>query len=68
MTGSGEINLKLIREALDVRIASREDTLKLSGESDAVGRAAHVLNQLADAARHNKTMSRQHLLELIAMS
>lgn len=68
MTGSGEINLKLIREALNVRIASREDTLKLSGESDAVGRAAHVLNQLAEAAQKNKPLSRQHLLELIAMS
>lgn len=68
MTGSGEINLKLIREALNVRITSREETLKLSGESDAVGRAAHVLNQLADAAKRNKTMTRQHLLELIAMS
>ena len=68
MTGAGEINLKLIREALDVRITSREGELKLSGESDAVGRAAHVLNQLADAAKRQKPLKRQHLLELITMS
>lgn len=65
MTGAGEINLKLIREALDVRITSRDGTLKLSGETDAVGRAAHVLNQLTDSTKRNKPMSRQHLLELI---
>ncbi len=68
MTGAGEINLKLIREALNVRIASRDETLKLSGEPDAVGRAAHVLNKLSDAAKQNKPISRQHLLELIATS
>ena len=68
MTGTGETNLKLIREALNIRITSRDGNLKLSGESGAVGRAAHVLNQLSEAARRNKPTSKQALLQLISMS
>ena len=34
--GAGDRNLKMIREALGVRIAARDDTVRLSGESQAV--------------------------------
>lgn len=66
MTGSAEHNLKLIREAMGVRIAARNGSLKISGESEAVARAAHLVNQLASGARRGKPIGRQHLLDLIA--
>ena len=45
MVGSGERNLKIIREALGVSIAARDTTLRISGDSRSVGQAAHVLEQ-----------------------
>jgi phosphate starvation-inducible PhoH-like protein len=66
MTGSAERNLKIIRESLGVNISARDDSLKISGDSQAVGRAAQVLEQLGDAARRQRPMDRQQLLEAIA--
>lgn len=66
MTGSGERNLKIIRESLGVNISARDESLKISGESDAVGRAAHVIEQLADAAKRNRPLTRQQVIDSIA--
>ncbi|MFI4859933.1 MAG: PhoH family protein [Phycisphaerales bacterium JB063] len=66
VTGPGERNLKIIREAMGVAISARSDALRLSGKSDAVGRAAHVLDRLGEAARHDRPVSHEQLLELIA--
>lgn len=66
MTGSGERNLKIIRESLGVNISARHESLKISGASDAVGRAAHVIEQLADAAKHNRPLNRQQVIDSIA--
>lgn len=66
MVGSAERNLKIVREALSVSISARNGNLKVSGESNAVGRAAQVLETLADAARRRRPLDRQQLLDLIA--
>ena len=66
MIGSAERNLKIIRESLGVSIFSRDGSLRITGESKAVGRAAHVLEQLSNAARHQKPMTRQQVLDAIA--
>jgi len=66
VVGVAEKNLKLIREALGVTIIARDGQLRLSGDSDAVGRAAGVLEQLQHTARDGKPMSTQDLLEAIA--
>ncbi|MDX1682323.1 MAG: PhoH family protein [Phycisphaeraceae bacterium] len=66
LAGIGERNLKMIREALGVTIAAREGSLRMTGDTDAVGRAAAVLEQLTDAARHGSGMNRQQVLEVIA--
>ncbi|MEX2215900.1 MAG: PhoH family protein [Phycisphaeraceae bacterium] len=68
LVGSAERNLKIIREALGVAIVARNGTLKLSGESDAVGRAAAVLESLAEAARAHRSLDRQQVLDLVARS
>ena len=66
MTGSAEQNLKLIREALGVRVAARNGSVKISGDREAVTRAAHLVNQLAAAAERGRPLTRQQLLDLIA--
>ncbi len=66
LVGAAERNLKIIRETLGVAIAARQGNLKISGESDAVGRAASVLEALGEAARRGEGMERQQLLDLIA--
>ncbi|XAL99180.1 PhoH family protein [Phycisphaeraceae bacterium D3-23] len=66
VTGPGERHLKIIREAMGVAISARSDALRLSGKSDAVGRAAHVIDRLGEAARHDRPVSHEQLLELIA--
>ena len=44
--GPADANLRLIRAALKVRISARDSTIRLSGESTAVGRAAAVIEAL----------------------
>ncbi len=66
VVGAAERNLKLIREALGVTIYSRDGALKIRGESEAVGRAARVLEQLRTGAGRRKPVERQDLLDIIA--
>lgn len=66
VAGPGERNLKIIRESLGVSISARGDALRLTGKSDAVGRAAQVLDRLGEAARHDRPISHGQLLDLIA--
>ena len=66
ITGPSERNLKIIRETLGVTINARSDALKITGKSDAVGQAAHVIERLTEAARHDAPLSRQQLLDAIA--
>jgi phosphate starvation-inducible PhoH-like protein len=68
LVGAAERNLKIIRESLGVSITARNGSLKISGDSDAVGRAANVIEALGDAARRHRTVERQQLLDLIANS
>ncbi|MEX0653201.1 MAG: PhoH family protein [Phycisphaeraceae bacterium] len=66
VTGAAERNLKIIRETLGVTLSARNGALRLSGDSEAVGRAAHVLEQLGEAAQRQQPMNRQQLLDAIA--
>ncbi len=68
ITGTAERNLKIVRETMDVNLSARNGALRISGESEAVGRAAYVFEQLGEAARKGRVMSRQELLDLIASS
>ena len=59
VVGSSERNLKIIREALGVRVAARDRQISLSGEQDAVFVARRVLEELSDAAVREEPLSRQ---------
>ncbi|MBN1345240.1 MAG: PhoH family protein [Phycisphaerae bacterium] len=56
--GSTDRHLRLIREALGVRISARDASLKLSGQSQQVGKAAAVIDRLQQMLR-----DRDHLSE-----
>jgi phosphate starvation-inducible PhoH-like protein len=66
MLGSGDRNLKMIREALGVSVVARDGVVSLRGDSDAVGVARRVLERLGAAARHERGLSRGDVLNLIA--
>ncbi len=65
MLGLGDRNLKMIREALGVRITAREGVVRVTGEREAVVAARGVLEKLEEAAERNEHLSRQQVLELI---
>jgi phosphate starvation-inducible PhoH-like protein len=65
-TGPAERNLKIIREALGVQITARNGSLRISGDDEAVGQAARVLEKLVDAANRNKPMERKQVVDTIA--
>jgi phosphate starvation-inducible PhoH-like protein len=66
VTGPQERNLKIIREALGVTIWARNGSLRVSGDSRSVGQAVRVLEMLQDAAKRNRPMNRQELLDAIS--
>lgn len=65
MLGLGDRNLKIIREALGVKVAAREGTVHVYGEAAQVGAAREVLARLAEAAERQVHMSRQQVLDVI---
>jgi len=65
VTGIGKRNLKIIRESLGVNITSRNDALKISGDSERVGQAAHAVEQLGKHARRNKPLGRTDVLRVV---
>jgi phosphate starvation-inducible protein PhoH and related proteins len=63
--GSGDRNLKMIREALGVHVTSRNGNIKLSGSREAVAAARDVIHRLQEAAQREEAPSRQHVLDII---
>jgi phosphate starvation-inducible protein PhoH and related proteins len=63
--GSGDRHLRQIRGALGVQISARDSTIRLSGDAQAVGRAATVLDELQRALRDKDELSDEHVSETI---
>ncbi|MEM6458931.1 MAG: PhoH family protein [Planctomycetota bacterium] len=66
VTGPAERNLKVIRESLGVNVVARNGSLRLTGNSRAVGQAAVVFERLTEAARAGNPMGREQLLETVS--
>lgn len=64
--GSGERHLKMIRDALGVKIAARDGLVRISGEPAAVSAAKGVLDELARGPADRPMPSRQTVLDAIA--
>jgi phosphate starvation-inducible PhoH-like protein len=67
MLGIAERNLKMIREALGVNIAARDEAVHITGDPRAVEAARRAINRLDEAARAGEQLSRHEVLELITV-
>ena len=56
----------MLREALGVRVTAKDHAVHVSGDRDAVAAARRVLEHLNSAAKENRGLSRQQVLDLIA--
>ncbi len=63
--GAGDRNLKLIREALGVRMVTRDGTIRLMGDRANVLAARDVLRALNEAAVGGSVLNRQQVHDLI---
>lgn len=64
--GTGERNLKMIREGLGVNVHARNGEVRLTGEARAVDAAREVVHDLIDATRRGIVLDRQQVLETIS--
>ena len=63
--GPADRHLRLIREAIGVGMVAREDELRLTGESEAVGRAARVLEHMQQQLRRRDHLTPEDVGEAI---
>ncbi len=68
MLGAGDRNLKIIREALGVKVLAREGAVHVSGERPAVLAARGVLERLHAASRRDESLSRQQVVDLVGQA
>lgn len=66
MLGLGDRNLKIVREALGVKVVAREGSVQISGDRGPVAAARGVLERLALAAEREEHLTRQQVLDLIS--
>jgi phosphate starvation-inducible PhoH-like protein len=64
--GSGERNLKILREALGVAVSARAGTVTIRGERDEVFIARKVIERLAHADEDSPVPARQDVMEMIS--
>ena len=64
--GTTDRNLRLIRSAFDVRISARDGKVHISGQADAVEKAARVVDDMQRNLRHRPDLTEELVLELIA--
>ena len=63
--GTADRNLRLLRTAFDVRVSARDNTIRISGDSDAVQKAAAVVEELQRALRTAPDVSDQMIQDSI---
>ncbi len=63
--GTGDRNLRLIRAAFRVRISARDNSVRINGSTDAVHRAAHVIECLQHSLRSRAELTDELVEEAI---
>lgn len=63
--GPADCNLRALREALGVKIFARDSTLKLVGESEAVNKAAAVIDSLQEKLRRRSHLDQNDLADAL---
>ncbi|MFH1420012.1 MAG: PhoH family protein [Planctomycetota bacterium] len=64
--GPADCNLRTIRAALGVKIFARDSTLKLAGDSEAVGKAAALLESLQDKLHRQSLLGPDDLADALS--
>ena len=64
--GTGDRHLRLIRSTLGVHIAARDSAIRLSGNTQAVGRAATVLEELQRLLGNRQELTDDQVAEILA--
>lgn len=64
--GSADKNLRLIRAALDVQVTARDSSIKLSGQADAVGKAAKVIESLQQHLKQKGSLGTEDVSRALA--
>lgn len=64
--GSADRHLRMIRDSLGVKISARDSTVKLSGETGQVGKAAAVIDRLQTLLRGRDHLSEETVSDAIA--
>lgn len=68
VVGAGDRNLRLLREALGVRVLSRDGRVVVAGSAQEVAAARRVIESLTEAAERDEPMSPEQVLDIIAQS
>jgi len=63
--GPSDRFLRMIRDALGVRITARDSSVYLSGDSTAVGRAAEILKQMQEMIHSKRSITDQDVADII---
>ena len=66
--GPADVHLKTIRQALNVQMFARGDTVRITGSAPNVSHAAAVLATLQRQMRHNKTITPQIVADALSES
>ena len=66
--GTADRNLRLIRAAFDVRVSARDNAVYLSGPTEAVRRAALVIDDLQRCLQHRSDLTEEILEDAIELA
>lgn len=66
--GTGDRNLRLIRAAFNIRITARDGIVRISGSTESVHKAAHVMEELQRALRHTPQLDDELVQGLIDLA
>lgn len=65
--GNYDENIKIIEDAFDVRIISRDNGIKIIGPADKVEKAGKIIERLIDIAGQGETITRQNVNYIIQL-
>jgi phosphate starvation-inducible PhoH-like protein len=66
--GSADRHLRMIRDAFEVQLVSRDDNVRISGENESVSKAASVLDQMQKKLRRQDWLSPEDVSTAISQA
>lgn len=66
--GNYDENIKIIEEAFNVKVLTRDTSIAISGETDNVKKAETIVTKLLDIAKQGESITRQNVLYLVSLT